>query len=213
MTVDFVCHGTPSPGVFNAYIKTLEKLHNSRVVRFSFRDKRLGWKDFSTVAVFENGDVESGTQKTDPFLRGFLQNLYLRPSCHECHLRFDTLPADITIADLWGADSICPERDDDTGLSLVLLHSDAGREWFESCRELDTFPIPSAEPLKRVNPSLFGPSTPHKRRSQFFRAYAREGFSFESLNRFLAPPGRLERAIERIRRIPSAIGRRLHGRQ
>ena len=213
ITVDFVCHGTPSPGVFRAYIKTLETLHGSKVVRFSFRDKRLGWKDFSTVAVFENGDTESGTQRTDPFLRGFLQNLYLRPSCYACHLRFDKLPADITIADLWGADMICPERDDDTGLSLILLHSDEGAAYLASCEGLEMFPIPHAEPLRRVNPSLFEPSVPHRNRSRFFRAYAKEGFSFDRLNRLLAPPGRLERAWERLRHAPAGIARRLTGRR
>lgn len=210
LTVDFVCHGTPSPGVFSAYLKTLEKIHGSRVVRFSFRDKRLGWKDFSTVAQFENGDTESGTQTTDPFLRGFLQNLYLRPSCHNCQLRYDKLPADITIADLWGADMICPERDDDSGLSMILVHSDEGASYLAACEGLDLFPIPHAGPLRRVNPSLFEPSRPHRNRERFFRSYAREGFSFDRLNRLLAPPGRLERGLDRLRRAPGALARRLH---
>lgn len=47
LTVDFVCHGVPSPGVFASYIKELEKEHGCRVTGYTFRDKRLGWKNFS----------------------------------------------------------------------------------------------------------------------------------------------------------------------
>ncbi|MBQ8091987.1 MAG: Coenzyme F420 hydrogenase/dehydrogenase, beta subunit C-terminal domain [Clostridia bacterium] len=209
ITVDFVCHGTPSPGVFAAYISELERIHGSKAVSFAFRDKRLGWKNFSTVGQFEDGSMETVTQLTDPYMRGFLSNLYLRPSCHECHLRFDTLPADLTIADLWGADKLYPERDDDTGLSLLLIHSEAGKAYFESCGNLDMFPIDSAEPFKRVNPSLFGPSVPHKKRERFFALYRKHGFSFDDINRLLAPPGRLQKTAEWIAHLPGAVKRRL----
>lgn len=62
-------------------------------------DKRLGWKNFSAVATFEDGTEHSGTQVDEPFLYGFLQNLYLRPACHSCtQLRGERHTADITIA-------------------------------------------------------------------------------------------------------------------
>ena len=100
LTVDFVCHGVPSPGVFASYLVELEKKHGSRVSAYTFRDKRLGWKNFSAVATFENGEEHAGTQTTEPYLYGFLQNLYLRPSCHSCsQLRGERHAADITLAD------------------------------------------------------------------------------------------------------------------
>ena len=103
LTVDFICHGVPSPGVFSAYLEELQKQQGSSLVSYSFRDKRLGWKDFSAVARFADGTERTGTQTTEPFLRGFLQNLYLRPSCHACtDLRYGGHAADLTIADLWG---------------------------------------------------------------------------------------------------------------
>ena len=89
-------------GVFASYLVELEKKHGSRVSAYTFRDKRLGWKNFSAVATFENGEEHAGTQTTEPYLYGFLQNLYLRPSCHSCsQLRGERHAADITLADLW----------------------------------------------------------------------------------------------------------------
>ncbi|MFQ9805602.1 MAG: Coenzyme F420 hydrogenase/dehydrogenase, beta subunit C-terminal domain [Christensenellales bacterium] len=91
-----------------------------------------GWKNFSAVATFENGEEHAGTQTTEPYLYGFLQNLYLRPSCHSCsQLRGECHAADITLADLWGAEKICPERDDDTGLSFVMANTQKGRQALE----------------------------------------------------------------------------------
>jgi hypothetical protein len=98
--VDFVCHGVPSPGVFASYIRELEEKNGQRVATYAFRDKRLGWKDFSAVATLEDGTQISGTQKDEPFLYGFLQNLYLRPACAQCTaLRGKRHVSDITIAD------------------------------------------------------------------------------------------------------------------
>ena len=93
---------------------------------------------------------------------------------------------------------------------MILVHSDEGASYLAACEGLDLFPIPHAGPLRRVNPSLFEPSRPHRNRERFFRSYAREGFSFDRLNRLLAPPGRLERGLDRLRRAPGALARRLH---
>ena len=75
LTVDFVCHGVPSPGVWRRYLKEeiarqcdrkntvlprpiSEK--DTRVTGISFRDKALGWKKFSFALVLSttNGSGE-----------------------------------------------------------------------------------------------------------------------------------------------------------
>lgn len=43
ITVDLVCHGVPSVGMFKSYVNTLEKRYGKRVVDFRFRCKRKGW--------------------------------------------------------------------------------------------------------------------------------------------------------------------------
>ncbi len=210
LTVDFVCHGVPSPGVFASYLRAMEEEQGSAVTAYAFRDKRRGWKDFSAVATFADGTERAGTQADEPFLRGFLANLYLRPSCAVCTaLRGARHAADLTLADLWGAGDICPERDDDAGLSLVLVNTPAGRQALDACAgELAVFPV-DASRLTRANPSLIAPAKPHPRRARFFRAYRRNGFSSTLVERLLAPPGRLERLVRRIASLPGALLRRL----
>ena len=210
LTVDFVCHGVPSPGVFASYIESLERAHGQRVTAYTFRDKRLGWKNFSAVATLEDGTQLSGTQTDEPFLYGFLQNLYLRPSCAQCTaLRGAQHRADLSIADLWGAQDVCPERDDDTGLSLVMVNTQKGRQALrEAERELTVFPM-RTDALLRYNPSIEHTAVAHPKRARFFRMYEKHGFDGARVMKLLAPPGRIERAARRVAHLPAGALRRL----
>ena len=49
ITVDIVCHGTPSVKVFEKYVRELEKEQSSLVISSLFRDKRKGWRLFSIL--------------------------------------------------------------------------------------------------------------------------------------------------------------------
>ena len=110
LTVDFVCHGVPSPGVFASYLAELEKERGSRVRAYAFRDKRLGWKNFSVVATFENGETHTGTQTNRPvsvrISAKFISASVLPRMC--ASLRGKRHAADITLADLWGAENDLP---------------------------------------------------------------------------------------------------------
>ena len=212
LTVDFVCHGAPSPGVFASYLRELEQQRGCRVTAYGFRDKRRGWKDFSAVATFEDGSEHVGSQRDEPFLYGFLQNLYLRPACATCEaLRGKRRAADITLADLWGAQEACPERDDDTGLSLVLVNSPRGQRAVKACRDLTLFPV-DPKPLLRHNPSLERPAIAHRNRDRFFKEYAKDGFKSERVMALLAPPGRVERLAARVAHLPKGLARRVKER-
>ena len=203
----------PSPGRFayRTYLAELEKERGSRVRAYAFRDKRLGWKNFSVVATFENGETHTGTQTTDPYLYGFLQNLYLRPSCHECgQLRGKRHAADITLADLWGAETICPERDDDTGLSLVMTHTQKGRQALDAIgAQVTRFAVQNMESMTRMNPSLVQPSKPHDKRAAFFKRYRSHGFESERVMKLLRGPSAAERAAKRIAHLPVGAMRRI----
>ena len=211
LTVDFVCHGVPSPGVFASYLQALERERGSRVTAYTFRDKRNGWKDFSAVATFEDGTEHVGSQVTDPFLYGFLQNLYLRPSCAQCDsMREGHHPADITVADLWGMQEVAPDADDDVGTSLVFLNTKRGRQAFERCRtQLAVFPVANTQKLLRANPSIAHAAKPHKNREAFFRRYKKKGFEAAYVMKLLAEPCRLERAARRMAHLPFGLMRRI----
>lgn len=57
-------------------------------------------------------------------MRGFMSNLFFRPSCHFCAYRELRSGSDITLADCWGIHHVYPDFDDDKGISLCIVKSD-----------------------------------------------------------------------------------------
>ncbi|WP_434798766.1 Coenzyme F420 hydrogenase/dehydrogenase, beta subunit C-terminal domain [Terrisporobacter vanillatitrophus] len=128
--VDIICHGVPSPLVFDLYKTNLKKKYNSDIERIGFREKDKGWKEFSYETKFKNGERYIKTLHEDTYMKGFLKDLYLRPSCYECKAKNFTNNSDISLADYWGVQNKHSEFDDDKGISLILVNSKKGQEIF-----------------------------------------------------------------------------------
>lgn len=126
--VDIICHGVPSPLVFNLYKNNLKKKYNSDIEKIGFRVKDKGWKAYSYETKFKNGERYIKTAHEDIYMEGFLKDLYLRPSCYECKAKNFTNNSDISLADYWGVQNKHLEFDDDKGISLILVNSRKGQE-------------------------------------------------------------------------------------
>lgn len=129
--VDLICHGVPSPLILQRYIDYHEERSRKRVERVFFRNKSKGWKRFSMQLCFEDGTAYQETIDKDLYLRAFLSDACLRPSCYECIFKSLERHGDITLADFWGVDNVLPDMDDDLGTSLILLNSEKGNDLFE----------------------------------------------------------------------------------
>lgn len=132
--IDVICHGTPSPKLWKKYVRYRENCAGAAVQQTFFRHKKYGWKMFAVLFEFTNSTTYKQILFKDLFIQMFLQNICLRPSCYSCAFKATQDKADISLADLWGAEAICPELDDDKGLSLVLIHSAKGRKVYNSIK-------------------------------------------------------------------------------
>lgn len=134
--IDLICLGINSPKVLRKYLDSLEIRHNSKIVYYKAKNKELGWRQLTTKVVFENGEVEYDKRDTNPFTHGFIStHAYARPSCYDC--KFKGLPriADITLGDLWGAESIVgAEYDHDLGTSVIMINSQKGLDFYQSAK-------------------------------------------------------------------------------
>lgn len=172
-TIDFVCHGVPSPGVWEKYLNEVCRANDiATICDILFRNKAEGWKKFSLQITYTGNDgkerIFRETLNKNLYMRCFLSDLCLRPSCYQCPARSGKSGSDITLGDLWGAEQICPEIDDDKGLSLVLQRKECGLPHF------DKTPISYSEALKH-NPVLERDVREPKRRKKFFRKARRFG--------------------------------------
>ena len=138
-TVEVICHGVPSPKIWNLYLNSLvgRNKRNSNVSdivsRVSFRNKSTGWEKYSIII---NKKGLEGTDEilineehdSNLFIRGFLRDLFLRPSCYHCPAKAGSSNADITIGDFWNPPREINYLNDDKGLSMVLIYSKKGEE-------------------------------------------------------------------------------------
>lgn len=161
--VDIICHGVPSPEVWRCY------LHNVTVNQVpsyvSFRDKTIGWKDFSMV-IKTTTEVYSRVHRDDLYMQSFLRNVNLRPSCYNCRTKNGSSGADLTIGDFWGIPS---EADDDSGVSQVLVMTNHGELLLNDVHiYAHTYPICI---VQKYNPAYFSSVAEPTRRRYFWKYY------------------------------------------
>lgn len=146
MLVDFICHGVPTPVLWEKY----KNEEFEGITNISFRDKKLGWEEFSMRVDTEKGSY-SCSQYKDPYLRMFLQNIALRPSCYECSWKGDNYSSDITLADFWGISKTYPHMNDDKGVSAVVVRSEKGKALFEKAKESLVLTVSEPDIIAKIN--------------------------------------------------------------
>lgn len=202
LTADCLCHGVPSPKVWRKY---LEEVVSSaargengeagvpRITRVSFRSKRNGWKRYEMrIEGRRPGEQESRALAAEPFdqnpyMRGFLSNLYLRLSCYACRAKNGRCGSDFTLGDFWGIDQINPSFDDDKGCSLLLVNSERGRAL---CGQIlgatDHYAEEDLEKPKPYNGGF----------SETLRIPRRRNLFFKGLNAGIPPSNLIKQAME-----------------
>lgn len=136
-TIDIVCHSIASPKVWKLYLKDVSK--GLTISNITFRDKSMGWRSYGLHIQGMSTDGEEitldrGRQTENLFMRGFLEDLTVRPSCSHCPARNYITGSDIMLADCWRLDKYHPEWDDNKGMSQVIVLTDKGKQLLESIK-------------------------------------------------------------------------------
>ena len=194
LAVDVICHGAPSPKIWNMYLEetcsrlikaktggnescilTNNREYKSYIETISFRSKINGWAKYSFMLKlnFATGDGKStdaflveNVQK-NIYLRAFLSDMILRPSCYSCPAKAGKSGSDLTLADYWGIYTLIPELDDDKGVSAITANTVRGEALL---KELDTklYQAPLQD-LIHKNPSFVVSTKRPVNRDEFFK--------------------------------------------
>lgn len=167
ITMDFICHGVPSPLVWEKYLKKMKKSKQENIKNIYFRNKDIGWKLFSLKIIFDKR-IYSNDLNNDLFMKGFLQDVYLRPSCYNCKFKKINRISDITVADFWGIGNILPKMDDDKGTSLIVIHSEKGKQLFDKLSEKMILNEVNLNEAIKYNPSMISSVKYNEKRNEFF---------------------------------------------
>lgn len=213
LLVDIVCHGVPSPMIWRNYLTSARGMaksgtntnfksnsNNNSIV--NFRDKSHGWRNYRVVI-----DGKSEHYAFNPFMAGFLQNYYLRPSCYSCpvkscsiyHSKCGDVPtvfaSDITLGDYWGIEAAHPEFFDDMGVSLVIVHTSKGLDAMARLA-VDSLKSDFASAVKK-NPSIVSNPKIPAHYDDFWTAYKKEGVA--AIGKFATTPSKTHILKSRFR--------------
>lgn len=137
-TVEVICHGVPSPLVWQQYRKNyiFKTCKPEEITTISFRDKKNGWGQYD-ISACRSSKAEERECFRDPmkgniYINYFLQNIMLRESCHNCPAKCGKSGSDISLGDYWGIEYAHPELDGRKGVSLVMAYSEKGKDLVES---------------------------------------------------------------------------------
>lgn len=183
LTIDFVCHGTPSPLALKKYAVSLSGKWRQPVTSLRFRhkhfDEKKGWSSLGMLATLAGGSQRHITDCECEYMMYFLCGVMSGYSCYTCPFATTARCSDVTLGDFWGVEKKYPElgsaRTD--GVSMLLLNSTKA--------EMLDLKLPIGDiryekvPIEMVttdNRQLNAPSTQHSYRKFFYRDLHLVGF-------------------------------------
>ena len=232
LTVDIICHGVPSPKVWDMYLKdTCSKLlkstpdekiqsvspmgetYKSCIEAISFRSKITGWKKFSFLLKlnFPTCDEKNTVVFTEQFgknnfMKAFLSDTILRPSCYTCPAKQGKSHSDITIADFWGIDAIDPAFDDDKGCGAIFINTAKGEALYPISQT--NYKEKTFNEVITYNSAYYQSCKPHPNRKKFFNKLYKATDLDSYIPKMLQPSLKL-RIINKTKRYAKAILRRI----
>lgn len=177
-TIDFICRGVNSPKAFRSWLSEIESEMNSKVSRVWFKYKENGWKTspLCTRLDFKNGEHKIISGKANLFMYEYLtSNLFIRPSCSQCHFKGSPRLSDITLADFWGLEA---DLDDDKGSSLLMANSTKGLNMLNNASMRVTLKEQSFEKSIQANPCFLNSVVlDNQRNARFLESLSKYSFS------------------------------------
>ncbi len=171
-TVDIICHGVPSPKLFNDYLERFQRVSDS-IIGFNFRDKDLkGWDDHRESLTYEN----KGKVYSTLYTQLFYSNAFFRDSCYACPFANTKRPGDITLGDFWGWEKVDMEiNKDNIGCSLLYINTTKGELLFEKVK--DRLYLISTDIEHSLQRNLQQPTPKPNNRESLVKLYITNGYS------------------------------------
>lgn len=169
-TIDFVCHGVPSPLVWKKYKETMSKKYKSEIVYANFREKTYGYHSANLALKFANGKKSAENTNTDYLMKSFFDDICSRPSCYDCKFKTAKRNSDLTVFDCWNISRYEKNiKDDDKGYTAIFVQNQKGLDFFEEAKHnFICYPAKAETLLKYDGHMAIKSVSPHPKRQQYF---------------------------------------------
>lgn len=174
--VDVICHGVPSPALWRRWLGYVESRERGEVRGVNFRSKTTGWLSFSVMYEYmtekDSASRFSANRFADDwYMRAFLRNASLRPSCLACPFK-RRCGSDVTLGDFWGIQGQHPDVSIEGGVSAVVCNTAKGAEAISLIAGSMGSGSSSLDKVAAGNPALVCPVRPHADRDAFMAVVA-----------------------------------------
>ncbi|MCC8057462.1 Coenzyme F420 hydrogenase/dehydrogenase, beta subunit C-terminal domain [Cloacibacillus sp.] len=175
-TADLICHGVPSPAIFQEFLRYVEHKTKKTIKEYLHRPKdTFGWSHNEKI-VYTNGTFDDTSKLALIWKTLFYSNTILRPACITCKYAGIQRYGDITLADFWGIEYSMPEFKDESGVSLIFINSKKGEVLFDQIKDKILYRKSSIENCRPYQQNLQGPSICHINRDDCWKLYHKHGF-------------------------------------
>ncbi len=191
VTADIICHGAPSPRVWRDYVQTVAP--EGGLTGVNFRDKKTGWAHSVGTAVVNGEEIS-----IQDYRRLYSSRNTIRPSCFSCPYTKMDRGTDLTIGDFWHIEKSMPDFNDPKGVSLVILHTDRGRELFQKASGALEYRLSNERECWQLN--LEKPTAWPGSRDRFWKDYRDRGpaYAIAGYSRKKTMPARIMEGISRV---------------
>lgn len=203
VTVDVLCHGVPSPGLWEKYVKALEKKHGARMEYVRFKDKTASWMHYAFTT-----SLGSCPYMDDPYMALFVQDMSLRPSCYKCAARGGRSGSDLTLSDLWSVQRCAPDLSDDKGVSGVYINTGKGRALMECLGGVESYPV-DMELSRMDNGGFHDPAAVPEKREEFFQGINSAGDLIKYMKSYVVRKPIWKRAYRSVRAFLSTCKKKI----
>ena len=132
ITVDILCHGIPSPRIWQDYLD--KNFNRNEIININFRKKIAGWAacnetSFNNINACSIDTIDGKQTPIGIFYEAFIKHRLSNESCIDCKYKKVKRPADFTMGDFWHFYHD-KKLDDGLGLSVLLLNNQKALEIF-----------------------------------------------------------------------------------
>ncbi len=172
ITMDIICHGVPSPKIFEDCRQEIIHKHPGKMESIDFRNKRrFGWHSHELTAVIDGKEYNENA-----YTKLFYSHVILRQSCYHCPMTNLNRSSDITTCDCWGIEKVMPDFDDNNGVSLIMINSAKGAEVWESIK--NQFDVRDIDVKSVLQPQMQYPNKRPDNRDKFWKDYNEKGIRY-----------------------------------
>lgn len=135
-TVDLVCHGVPSPELFEAYLNSIGVSTKEEYENYYFRSQQDSVYYTSSFQKKGNTPIQVPIAKHS-YISAYLKGWIQRESCYNCPFTGEHRQGDVTICDFWGIlYGIVPfGRSRKHGISMIMTNTTKGETMFAKIKD------------------------------------------------------------------------------